>query len=506
MNTREPNYLFGRIVLSLFLLVAVSFSGCGRARQAEADATWPIPELPDTAAGHQFDAYLSALNSGEEEIVEEFVATHVSPIGPGGGDRQQRTRSMQQFYKASHGLNLYQITDSQATAVTVIAQLRLTQEWRRMTMFVEETPPYLISGVMIEPVDAPALSTSAEQKAQPLAQQIDEYVQGLVVADRFSGVVLVAKYGEVIFAEAYGLANQEAQISNEIDTRFGYASVGKMFTSIAVAQLVEEGKLSYADPIRRYLPEYPATTADQVTIDQLLTHRSGIPDFFADWARFQEVQASTNPQRDYLPLFMDEPLHFTPGARFEYSNSNYILLGAIIEQLSGLSYAEYLQTHLFDPAGMMATPLSAVDIEEQLLAQSYTEFDADLQPVDGPRQPATAFQSAIGSAAGGGYTTAGDLLKFDQALRTHKLLPAAAIDLLLTDRVDYERPGYRYAYGFIVRAQGGDHFVGHSGGGHGVDAQFEMDRRHGYTVIILANYELVAEPILRQIQQLLLAP
>jgi CubicO group peptidase (beta-lactamase class C family) len=276
-----------------------------------------------------------------------------------------------------------------------------------------------------------------------------------------------------------------------------------MFTAVAVAQLAEAGNVAYSDPISRYLPDYPAAVARQVTIDHLLTHRSGIPDFFADLTRFQEVLASTNPQRDYLPLFRDEPLHFTPGARFAYSNSNYLLLGAIIEQVSGLSYEEYLQRHIFDPAGMAATSLSAAGIDERLLAQNYTELDAALQLVDGPRQLATAFQGAIGSAAGGGYTTVGDLLRFDGALRAHKLLSAAATETLLTDRVDYERPGYRYAYGFIVRQQGGEQFVGHSGGSHGADTQFEMDRSHGYTVILLANYEQVGEPILIHIQQLL---
>lgn len=503
MNIYHTHRTFFQRLLPIFLLMAIGLTGCGRANQVEAEATWPIPALPETAAGHQFNSYLAAFNSGEQEQLAAFVAAHFTPVGPGDSDLNQRTRSQVQFYKSSHGLNLYQVTDSQETAVTVIAQLRLTQEWRRMTMFVDEAPPHLINGIMIEPIDAPALPASAAQGAEPLAQQIDDYIQGLVAADRFSGVVLVAKDGETLFEQAYGLANQETQIPNQIDTRFSFASVGKMFTAVAVAQLVEKGKLAYTDPISRYLPQYPAAVARQVTIEQLLTHRSGIPDFFADWARFQEVKASTNPQRDYLPLFMNEPLDFTPGERFAYSNSNYLLLGAIIEQVSGLTYETYLQTHIFAPADMTATSLAAAGIAERLLAQPYTELDADLQLVDGPRQLATTFQGAVGSAAGGGYTTVGDLLRFDQALRAHQLLSADATAALLTARVDYERPGYRYAYGFIVREQGGEHFVGHSGGSHGVDAQFEMDRSHGYTVILLANYEQVAEPILLHIQQLL---
>jgi hypothetical protein len=256
MNIYRTQQKFFRRLLPIFLLLTIGLNGCGRANQVEAEATWPIPMLPDTAAGHQFDAYLTALNSGDQGTLEKFVAAHFTPVGPGGSDLKQRTRSQVQFYKSGHGLNLYQIIDSQATAVTVIAQLRLTQEWRRMTLLVEETPPHQISGIMIEPIDAPMLPASAEQPAKPLAQQIDEYIQGLVVADRFSGIVLVAKDGEAIFEQAYGLANKETQISNGTDTRFSFASVGKMFTAVAVAQLVETGKLAYADPISRYLPTY----------------------------------------------------------------------------------------------------------------------------------------------------------------------------------------------------------------------------------------------------------
>ncbi|MEZ4619237.1 MAG: serine hydrolase domain-containing protein [Caldilineaceae bacterium] len=502
MNIATTQRQVFQILLTIFLLLTVSLSGCGRANQVDTEATWPIPNcrIPQPVV-NLMRTWLRST------VMIQIDWPHLSPITfPQSGRMAVISTTVNARWPSftrPATANLYEVTDSQAMSVTVIAQLRLTQEWRRMTIFVEETDPHLISGIMIQPVDVPADVVVAAQNPQSLEEQIDLYIQNLVAADRFSGVVLVANAGEPIFEEAYGLANQEAQIPNGIDTRFGSASVGKMFTAVAIVQLAEAGKLNYTDPMSRYLPDYPAAVADQVTIDQLLTHRSGIPDFFEEWARFQQVQVSTDPQRDYLSLFMHEPLHFTPGERFEYSNSNYILLGAIIEQVSGLSYAAYLQTHIFDPAGMTATTLSAAGIDEQLLAQNYTEFDENLQPVDGPRQLATVFQGAVGSAAGGGYTTVGDLLKFDQALRTHKLLSPEGTEVLLTDRVDYERPGYRYAYGFIVREQAGEAFVGHSGGSHGVDAQFEMDRTHGYTVIILANYELVAEPILIHIEQLL---
>jgi CubicO group peptidase (beta-lactamase class C family) len=465
-------------------------------------ATWTEPAVPNTTAGRRFSAYLEVLNSGDQERLRRFVGEHFSPVGPGGGDINDRIASQVRFANISRGLNLYEVTQAEELAVSVTAQLRLTQEWRQITFMVEEEPPHLVSGVMIVPAEAPALARRVSRNDDEIAQQIDAYVQDLVQADRFSGVVLVARDGIPIFERAYGSANREQDVPNQRSTRFSIASAGKMFTAVAIAQLVEAGKLTYADTIDRHLSSYPAA-AGQVTIDQLLTHRSGIVDFFADEAEFAKVKESLDPQRDYQPLFMDEPLRFVPGERFEYSNSNYILLGAIVEKVAGQSYGDYLRTHIFVPAGMTETSLSSVGIDGRVLARGYTELDTDGAMTPGKRRSAAAHEPAIASAAGGAYTTARDLLRFDQALRTHRLLSAAAADELLADRADYERPGYHYAYGFITRVAGDERVAGHSGGFPGVDAQFEMYLASGYTVIVLSNYEMVAEPILAYVQRLL---
>lgn len=486
--------------LILLALMVIALAGC--ARRAEVTApTWPPPAMPDTPAGNQVAGYLQAFNAGDRAALAAFVAEHMTPAGPSGGTIEDRKRSTQQLYETSRGLNVYHIEDAQEHELTILAQFRLTEEWRRMTFYVETEPPHLITGVRMEPTTAPTNAGTLSEAE--LGARLDAYVRRLAEADRFSGVVLLAKDGRPLFERAYGMANKEEQLPNTLATRFDVASAGKMFTAVAVAQLVEQGLIRYDAPFGSYLPDYPAPYAQQVTIDQLLTHRSGIVDVFADQERFAEVRGSANPQRDYLALFQNEPLRFTPGERFEYSNSNYILLGAIVERVSGQSYADYLHEHIFAPAGMAATALDRRAGAAPTLARGYTEI-VDLVQMEltpGTRRPADGFAPAVGSAAGGAVSTAGDLLKFDQALRGHVLLSAPATEQLLADRVDYERPGYRYAYGFITRQAGDERIVGHSGGFPGVDAQVELYQGSGYTVIVLANYELVGEAVAMWLQQ-----
>lgn len=486
--------------IAFSILVAYGLMGVVRSQAPITLATWTEPALPKTTAGRLFDAYLKVLNAGDRENLKQFVAEHFSPVGPGGGDINDRIAAQVRFADISRGLNLYEVTESDVYSMTVTAQLRLTQEWKQIAFFVEQAPPHRISGVKIVPAEAPNLAQPTPRNDEEIGRRIDAYVQDLVKAGRFSGVVLVARNGVPIFEGAYGSADREQKIPNRRSTHFSMASAGKMFTAVAVAQLVEAGKLSYADTINRHLPEYPAG-AERVTIDHLLTHRSGIIDFFADETRFATVKESLDPQRDYRALFIDAPLQFSPGERFEYSNSNYILLGAIIEEVSGQSYEDYLRTHIFVPARMTQTRLSSAGIEDSVLARGYTELDTDGAMTPGQRRPAAAYEPAVASAAGGAYTTADDLLRFDRALRTHQLLSTAATDELLAERTDYERPGYHYAYGFITRVAGDERVVGHSGGFPGVDAQFEMYLDSGYTVIVLSNYELVAEPIVSYVQQ-----
>ena len=488
----------------LILLIPCLFlaAGCTAEHGPPVSAAWPEPAMPDTPQGRQVAAYLEAFNSGNQAALASFIRQNATPVGPGGSDLDTRIRSAQSFYNATRGLNVLTVETPAPAEVAIVAQLRLTEQWRRMTFMFDDSSPPRLGGIRIEPVDPPA--GPPKPTAQPLDITLDAYMVRQVAADQFSGVVLVARRGEPVFAGAYGLADKDRNVPNRVETPFQYASVGKMFTAVAIAQLADAGKLSFEKTVADYLPEFAEKSAGTVTLRQLLTHQSGILDFFEAKEKFGRVRGSDNPQRDYLQVFAEEPLRFSPGERFEYSNSNFILLGVIVERASGLTFEKYLDEYIFAAAGMTATSLDPKGRGEMTPAHGYTELADDEKMTPGTRRLINLAQSR-GSAAGGGVTTAGDMLKFAEALRTDRLLSAQATEQLLIDQVDGQRPGENYAMGFITRKNSRERIVGHSGGFPGVDAQFDMYLGSGWTVVVLANYEGVGEPVARHIESLLAA-
>ena len=497
----HQNAISTRLAGLVSLLPCLLFAtGCTPEHGPPVAAAWPTPAMPDTPQGKQVAAYLEAFNSGDEELLASFVRQNSTPVCPGGSDLDTRVRSAQGFYNATRGLNVLTVETPAPAEVAIIAQLRLTEHWRQMTFIFDDSSPPRLGGIRIEPVAPPA--NAPKSAVQPLDVAIDEYIGKQVAADQFSGVVLVAHADKRVFEKAYGLADRDRQVPNRLQTPFQYASVGKMFTAVAVAQLVEAGKLSLDRTVADYLPEFASKEAGSVTLQQLLTHQSGILDYFEASEEFERVQGSDNPQRDYLQVFADQPLRFEPGKRFEYSNSNFILLGAIIERVSGLSFEKYIDENVFAPAGMTSTTLDPRGRGELPPAHGYTEMGEDGKMTPGTRRFIDLSQGR-GSAAGGGVTTVEDMLKFAEAFRKHRLLSPQATDQLLTDQVEGQRPGEHYAMGFITRKSSFDRIVGHSGGFPGVDAQVDMYLASGWTVVVLANYEGVGEPVARHIESLL---
>lgn len=325
--------------------------------------------------------------------------------------------------------------------------------------------------------------------AANIKSELETYFDNLSKDDKFSGAVLVAKDGEPIFKKAYGLANRNTKAENNTETKFNLASMNKMFTSVAVAQLAERGKLSFEDTIGKHLPDYPnKAVADKVTIHQLLTHTSGMgiyqnEKFFAQIDQIKTIA-------DLLPFYVNEPLAFEPGTKWEYSNSGYAVLGLIIEKVSGQNYFDYVRENIFKPAGMKNTDSYEKTANVPNLAVGYMKMGANNQP--DPNAPITdnsAFRPMKGSSAGGGYSTVGDLLKFSEALQKHKLLSKKFTDIITTGKFDVGGPLGKYAYGFGDKIFGGKHIIGHNGGNPGIAANLDIFPELGYTAIILSNFD-----------------
>src|SRR5687767_4472951 len=301
----------------------------------------------------------------------------------------------------------------------------------------------------------------------------------VAAADRFSGAVLLAKNGKTLFAEAYGLGDREKKTPNTLKTRFRIGSMNKMFTAVATLQLVQNGKLDLKAPFGNYLTDYPnKDVASKVTIEQLLSHTGGTGDIFGP--DFDKNRLELKTLQDYVKLYGTRALGHEPGARWQYSNYGFLLLGVLIEKVSGQSYYDYVRDHIFKPAGMTGT---ASDPEDQLVAErsmGYTRF------MGGGLQPNTDSLPYRGTSAGGGYSTVEDLSKFATALQKHKLLNAQYTEMLTTGRVETPM-GSKYAYGFMDAMVNGTRCFGHGGGAPGMNGELKICPGSGYVIAVLAN-------------------
>jgi CubicO group peptidase (beta-lactamase class C family) len=315
----------------------------------------------------------------------------------------------------------------------------------------------------------------------------------LVEADEFSGAILVAKNQTILLQRAYGMAHQGYSVPNRVDTKFNLGSMNKMFTAVAIAQLAEQGKLAFSDPIAVHLPQYPPEVARRVTIHHLLTHTSGMGSYWND--RFFSVWADLYTVDDYLPLFRDDPLSFEPGETFQYSNAGFVVLGAIIEHVSNQDYFTYVREHIYRPAGMHDTDAYEMDQPIPNLALGYTHLNRKGELEEGPRRNNLFMNVVKGGPAGGGFSTVEDLFKFGRAFREHQLLSPEYTALVLRGRVERpDKPDITYAYGWQNVMVNGHRIVGHSGGAPGISAQFDLYLDLGYTVVVLANYDATIAP------------
>ena len=265
------------------------------------------------------------------------------------------------------------------------------------------------------PVDRSMTSADIESR-------LDGYFTKLTADDAFSGVALVARNGVPVFFKAYGLADREKKIPNNIRTRFNLGSINKAFTQVAIRQLVAAGKLAMSDTLGKFFPDYPQTISRSATVEQLLTMRGGLADFFGEaFNRAPKSQFASNA--DYFKFVSSQPPLFSPGERNQYCNGCYIALGAIVEKVSGMPYEEYVAEHVFARAEMTTTGYPRSDRPSPDIAQGYTRRGGD-----SVWRHNLDLHGVAGSAAGGGYSTALDLLAYVKAVRAGKF-PGANPDI-----------------------------------------------------------------------------
>jgi CubicO group peptidase (beta-lactamase class C family) len=339
---------------------------------------------------------------------------------------------------------------------------------------------------------------AAQSRGQAL-DSLQRILAGFDQAGSFNGVVLIADSGRVVHHSAHGLAHRGYQVANRLDTKFNLASVGKTFTAVAIGQLVEQGRLKFSDTLARVLPSYPnQAVARRITIGQLLSHRSGMGLY---WERlFAGNWTAVRTTKDLLPFFVDDTLLFTPGSRWFYSNTGFAVLAMVVEQVSGETYFDYVQKHILDPIGMANTGYYPLDQDVPNLAIGYFRDE------DGVLRNNLFTHTVRGGGAGGGWSTAPDLLKWAEALRQGTVLGATIAHQMMTRQTDDDRGG-GYGYGFIIQNTGGRTLVGHTGGFPGITTFFFMDPERDRVGVMMTNTpETVERDVWRQVNAYLTAP
>ncbi|TET08647.1 MAG: class A beta-lactamase-related serine hydrolase [Candidatus Thorarchaeota archaeon] len=327
---------------------------------------------------------------------------------------------------------------------------------------------------------------------EPDTKKIDSLLQQMVEDDKFSGTVLVHKNGNVILEKAYGLACKRFNVPNTIETKFNIGSLNKLITKIAILQLLQKGRLNLEDYVGKYLPDYPKEIASKVKVRHLLSFKSGLGDYFNE--KFPKVIGQLRKLDDFVELFIDDPLLFEPGEKQHYSNAGYVVLGKIIEAITGTEYYDYVRENIYKPAKMYDSDHFELDFPTPNLATGYTRFtqcDQDgIVQLENRRNNFYVIGTK-GSPAGGGYSTVRDMMRFDQAIDNETFLDSKHSKMVMRplDADSESKPKSAIL----------------AGGAPGLCALYFKFFEMGYTVFILSNYDPEdVEPIVGPIRTLFL--
>jgi CubicO group peptidase (beta-lactamase class C family) len=436
-------------------------------------------KLPDTAAGRHAGAWLAAVGSGDEAVLRGMLEQHLAASALAGRPLGDRIARLRDLGEREGSLTPVRVVEADQDFARIVVR-NAHGGWLALDFECEAQAPFGLLGVRVDLVDAPEAvePRGPALDAAALAAKFDSLLSARAAADAFSGVVLLARRGTPVFEKAYGLAERRFAVPNRTDTRFNLGSINKIMTKVAVAQLAEAGRLRLDDHLDRWLPDWPQESGRTITIEQLVEHRAGTTDFFNP--RFQAMDRSTlRHNRDYVALFRDDSLWFEPGTSQRYSNAGYVLLGEIVAKASGEDYYDYVRGHVLEPAGMKDAGWFEADDPTPNLAMGYVR-DEDGK---GPLRENVFTRPARGSAAGGGYATAADLLRFEQALTAGKLAGPGWTRWVLGG----PRPGAEAPDGPEPPPA-----FGWAGGAPGIAAS--ISREGEWTLIVLGNLDRALTP------------
>lgn len=464
-------------LLAPFLALAATIAS------SSANASPISTTMPDTAAGAIGAQVIARINGDGADSIQQWASTILSPSVDADA-RAAISKQLAVAVRDSGGVDFVDArTQGPPGMLVVTIKGRRTGQRAALVLLPDPVQPGKLAMADLVPVDDPTLyaawpKTGASQAE--VARLAGAALDQLARTADFSGCLSISDGAAVVFDECRGLADRTFGVKNDRQTKFHIGSMNKMFTAVAIAQLVETGKLRWDTTLAEAVPEYPdQAAAANITVWQLLHHTAGLGDIFVP-EFFQNREKFVNPG-DYLDLIARQPKLFEPGQDWSYSNAGYVLLGRIVENASGENYFEYVRRHIFVPAAMTA---SGWDSQEDVTEKRATGYYKD-------GAFATAWKANWmtlpfkGSPAGGGYSTNADLLRFAGALRGGKLVGPATLQKMFDDAVPMG-PG-KYAAGFGDRVSHGRHIRGHAGGAPGMSANLAMVWETGAAVAVTSN-------------------
>jgi CubicO group peptidase (beta-lactamase class C family) len=452
-----------------FCTVAASLSA-GAAAQA------PPPSEVQSAAGRRAQEMATALASDRMEVFRSFLKASTA----------LKPEDLESFQWRRYVLGPWteiRITSVAANQASLTYRPAYSGRLLALQMEVDPKAPHRIVAVKGQPAppdDRPVPRNKAES-----LKVLDEVAQKVAAAGLFSGVVLVGQGGQPIYQRAFGLADRSFDVPNRIDTKFNVGSMNKLFTSIGIGQLMERGKLSLDDPLAKYLPDFPdPESAKKIRITHLLSHTSGLNSYFSD----EFFEANPGRYRDVATYMAaarkNAKMEFEPGTKWSYSNTGMLVLGRVLEIASGMDYYDYIRKHIYGPSGMTGSDSYLTNAVVKNRAVGYeTTLGIDGQEI----RSGILDTPGRGGPAGGGYSTAPDLLRLSHALGSGKLLKPETLALFSSPKPELSSPAY--GYGFDLPVKGRD-IAGHGGDfSDGTCADFIMtrDAEAPYTAIVLSN-------------------
>jgi len=459
----------------------------------------PAQQPASTTSGEQtIRELVRVMNAGDRAALRAFVDQRFVNEGPNSVPAEERVNRLSRLRGNFGEWSIHSVDAARASEPSALVKSGRLESWARITVIFDNGTPPRISGIRLAPASGPDAPTRRLSDAE-VVEQLKAYTERMASRDVFSGTVLLAKAGKPLYSAAFGEANKDFGVRNTLDTKFNLGSMNKMFTAVAVMQLVEAGKLSLDDTLGKFLRAgaMRPDVLSKVRVKHLLTHTSGLGSYFTpQWDK--QSRALYRSVDDWMGLVKDESLQFEPGTRWGYSNTGMLVLGKVIEAASGQDYFDYVRERIARPAGMINTDAYDLDRVNRNLAVGYQREETPR----GVEYKNNIFMHVIrGGPAGGGYSTVEDLTRFAEALKAGKLVSAASYRVLTTAKPEFNSP--EYGFGFSILA--GGRIVGHGGGFPGINSQLDIYVGEDYTLAVMSNYGGGAQPIADKARALLLA-